>query len=325
MIAIPQSQAILFKSIMDSLSPVNQAVLRCTLAHLPDDRFNAINMHLKSASPGHLRHYIYILGAHDSTNPKPSKTIAYDSFQQQKANDARVLSSEQLRVGFQKLPKEIRDAIESAFIKSALTPGFVFLDRAPGPNGKHFFLGNYFEPTKYEVLLGLNRATYQLHGRSFWSNYFVVGNGPASYSMHSLRRMHKDVRAKIRKVYISLSRDDKPNRAAHGAEYIASNSYHQGVVSDPVELMHKFDTDTVRLNARIKWRWCEKMMYLSHLQLENLIIDVRDAFGVDDSFLGDSFMPKVPQFSKKPQKVEILANDDETAVALLSMFWAQNS
>ena len=323
MSALPQGHASLFQNTMDSLPPLNQAVLRRTLARLADDRFVAIINHLTAALPGHLRHYVYILGALNSTKAEPSKTIAGGTVQQQKANDASVLSGEELRAGFQKLPKEIRDAIETAFIESTLTPGFIFPDQAPGLNGKHFFSGDYFEPTKYEVLLGLNRANYLFHGFHFWSNYFVIGKGPACDSMRWLGRMHDDARAKIRNVYISLSRDDEPERSETRAEYM-SWAYHHHVY-DPLGLMLNFDREAVHFNALLKWRWLEKVWSLRHLKLENLIIDVRDAFGLDDSFLGDVFMRLVPHFYQKPQSVKVIANNDAWAAALLSMFWARNN
>ena len=324
MSAIPHIQASLFQNTMDSLSSANRAILRCTLANLPDDRFVAVINHLTSSLPERLRHYVYILGAHDGTKAKPSKTIADGTIQRQKANKDSVLSSEELRVGLQKLPKEIRDAIKSALIKSALAPGFIFPDQTPGLNGKHFFFGEYFEPTKYEVLLGLNRADYLLYGSQFWSNVFVIGSGPALYSLGWLRRMHEDVQSRLRKVYINLSRDDKPKRAETNAEYMAWASYHEGVDYDPLELMHNFDNDAVGCNATLRWRWHEKMFDLRDLKLENLIIDVRDAFGLDDSFLGEDFMRIVPRFVEKPQSVKVIANDEASAAILLSMFWAHN-
>ena len=315
MSALPQGHANLFQITMDSLSPVNQAVLRRTLARLPDDRFIALINHLTAALPGHLRHYVHILG--DGTKARPGKAIAGGTVQRQKANDASVLSSEQLRAGLQKLPKEIRDAIQTAFIKSTLTPGFIFPDQAPGPNGKHFLCGDYFEPTKYEVLLGLNRANYLFHGLHFWSNYFVIGKGSTCDSMRWLGRMHGGARAKIRNVYISFSRDDQPVRSKTLAEYMAWASHRD--LYDPLDLMLSFDSQAIHFNALLKWKWLEKVWSLRHLKLENLIIDIRDSFGLDDSFLGEDFMRLVPHFSQKPQIVKVIANDDAWAAALLSM------
>ena len=324
MSAIPQGQASLFQHTVDTLSPVNQAVLRCTLAHLPDDRYVAIINRLASAIPGKLRHYVYILGAHDSAKPRPKITMTDGNVQRQKANDASVLSGEELRAGLRKLPKEICDAIESAFIKSTLAPGFIFPDQAPGPNGKHSFNGEYFEPTRYEVLLGLNRANYQLHSFQFWSNFFVVDAGTEYNSLDWLDRMHEDVQAKIRNVYISPSRDDMDKKAKTGAEYKAWASHLRGAVYDPLKLMHDFDRETIRLKDTLMMTWHRKMWYLKYLELENLIIDVRDAFGLDDSFLGDDFMHLMPPFTRKPQSVKVIANDDASAASLLSIFWARN-
>ena len=322
--AIPQGQASLFQDMMDGSSPVNGVVLRCTLARPPEDRFLATINHVTSALPGHLRHNNYVLGAHDSTKAKSSEPITDGTVQRQNANDAAILSGEELRAGFQKLPKEIRDEIESIFIKSTLAPGFIFPDQAPGPNGKHFFIGEYFEPTNYEVLLGLNRANYLLHGPQFWSNFFVIGNGPAHDSMRWLRRMHKDVRAKIRKVYISLSRDDKPGKGDTSEENRAFAAYSRGADYDPLELFYNFDSHTVDCETALRWGWIAKLSCLDHLKLENLILDVRDALSFDNNFLRHCFRHIVPFLFKKPQSVKVIANDDASAAALLSMFWARN-
>ena len=317
--AIPLGQAGLFQNTMDSLSPVNQSMLRYILAHLPDDQFVAIINRLRSASPGRLQYYVYILGAHDSTKDKPNQTIPDGTSYRQKCNDAGVLSAEELRTGFQKLPKEIRDTIESVFIKSTLAPGCIFPDQAPDLNGTHFFFGEHFEQTKYEVLLGLNRANYLLHGVQFWSNLFVIGNGPAYQSMRWLRRMHTDVQARIRKVYISLSKDDEPQRPGTSVEYIPWASYHEGAVYDPLQLMHNFDNQTHNFNVSLMWTWREKLLCLEHLELENLIIDVRDAFDFDGRLLGEEFMRVRLRYTKKPQNVKIIASNDALAATLLSV------
>ena len=321
--AIPQDHASLFQNMMDGSSPVNGAVLRCTLAHPPEDRFVATISHSTSVLPGHLRHHDYVLGAHDSTKAISSEPVNDGTIQRQNANDAAILSGEELRAGLRKLPKEICDAIESAFIKSTLAPGFIFPDQAPGPNGKYSFNGEYFEPTRYEVLLGLNRANYLLRGSQFWSNFFVIGNGPAHDSMRWLRRMHKDVRAKIRKVYISLSRDDKPGEGDTSEKNRAFAAYSQGADYDPLDLMYNFDNHTVNYETALRWGWIDKLSCLQHLKLENLIIDVRDASGLDDSFLDNYFMYMAPRFTK-PQSVKVIANDDASAASLLSIFLARN-
>ena len=323
--AIPQGQAGLFQNTMDSLSPRNQSMLRYTLAHLPDDQYAAIINRLRSALPRRLQYYVYILGAHESIKDKPDKTITLGTSQRQKGNNACVLSAEELRTGFQKLPKEIRDVIESVFIKSTLAPGCIFPDQAPDLNGKHFFFGEHFEQTKYEVLLGLNRANYLLHGFQFWSNLFVIGKGPAYESMRWLRRMHTDVQARIRKVYINLSRDDEPQIPGTSAEYIPWASYHGGPVYDPLELMHTFDNHTHNFNVSLMCTWREKLLCLEQLELENLIIDVRDAFDFDGRLLGEDFMRVRLRYTKKPQNVKIIASNDALAATLLSVLGSEYS
>ena len=324
MSAIPQHQASLFQNTMNSLSPWNRSVLRDTLARLSDDQFAAIINRLTYAMPERLRHYVCILGAHDSLRGRPKIITTERTVQRPNANDASVLSSEELRLGLQKLPKEICDAIESAFIKDTLAPGFIFPDQAPGPDGKHLFFGRSFEPTRYEVLLGLNRENYLVHGAQFWSNLFVIGKGPARSSMRWLERMHDDVKAKVRNVYISLSRDDNPQRPDSMAECLGWASDHGGIL-DPVGSMQHFDNAVVDFNTALQYRWYQKMVCLEHLKLERLIIDVRDAFGLDDTFVGLSFMRTMPFFVNKPQSAKIIANDDASAAAMLSVFWAQNS
>lgn len=324
MSAIPQHQAILFQNTMNSLSPWNRSLMRDTLARVSDDRFVAIINHLSFAMPQRLRHYVCILGSHDSTRGRPKIDTTEPTVQRPNANEASVLSSEELRLGLQKLPKELCDAIESAFIKDTLAPGFIFPDQAPGPDGKHLFFGSSFEPTRYEVLLGLNRENYLVHGAQFWSNLFVIGKGPAWFSMRWLERMHDDVKAKVRNVYISLSRDDNPERSNSRAEYLARASDHGGIL-DPLGSMQLFDSEVVDFNTTLQNRWYRKMMCLKHLKLERLIIDVRDAFGLDDTFVGLSFMRTMPPFVNKPQSAKIIANDDALAAAMLSVFWARNS
>ena len=61
------------------------------------------------------------------------------------------------------------------------------------------------------------------------------------------------------------------------------------------------------------------------LELKILVIDVRDIYGADDSFLGDDFMRLVPQSGRKrPENVRIVAGDEESAERLLEAFHRRN-
>lgn len=140
--------------------------------------------------------------------------------------------------------------------------------------------------------------------------------------------MAPDIRAKLRNVYINLDTADLDlGTAGTNAECMAYTCYQQGTFEDPVELMGEFDLEADRHGSRLLELWCEKVGELCDrgIWLKSLVIDVRDAYGIDGRFLGDWFMSTVPRFGKRrPENVRVLAGSVEVAERLKAMFYERN-
>ncbi|KAG6991350.1 hypothetical protein G7Y79_00053g088330 [Physcia stellaris] len=289
---------------------------------MADTQFETLIRRFANSESGRLRHYIYILGAYWKDKFPPRKTCEQKHSDQPARDGPNDLSAEALRHGLEKLPKELQQATEAMLIESTLYPDFIFPDQAPGPNGRHFFLGNYYEPPKYEILLALNRENYAWHGPQFWDNFFVVGRGGEGRSLRWLQRMDKDARRKIRKVYLSLdARDLTGEELTSDAERRSWICYQRGAIFDPISMMEEFDQECNRVAERLCAIWYFKLEILASLKLESLVVDVRDAVGLDGSCLAGPFMGSAPSFGRnRPNSVEILAEDDELAAEILEGF-----
>ena len=320
--ALPKDKANLMQDVIRDLPLTNQVILNCTLAHMANSQFDALIQRFANSEPGRLRHYIYIPGAYWKDKSRLRKTSDHNHSDQPGRDGANDFSAEAIRSGLEKLPEEIRQIIEAMLIDSTLTPDFIFPDQTPGPNGKHLFLGNYYEPTKYQILLALNRENYAWHGPQFWDNYFVVGRGMERHSMRWLQRMDKDLQRKVRKVYISLdSRDITGEELSSETERMAWICYQQGAVYDPIKLMNEFDQECSVVFERLVAIWYFKLETLTSLELESLVVDVRNAVGLDGSDIGALFMNNRPRFGVAiPDNVKIYADDDEEAAEMLENF-----
>ena len=319
----------LCRKAINSLPLEHQVVLKCTLAHLEDGKWAALVIRLASASSEQIRHYVNILGAYYSgaKQQQPTPAVKRPEPRVEMLNNERSeLSGSELRAFLDRLPVELHNGIVDTFLEYTLEPDFVFPDQEPGPNGLHEFHGHFYAPTKYEVLLGLNRANFDFHGSQFWENYFVVGRGDKSQTMNWLHRMKPDIQAKLQNVYINLASADLDiDETGTSAEYMAWTCYHQGTFEDPLDLMSDFDQEANRHNGRLMSLWWRKLWEFRNIGLKNLVIDVRGAYGIDGGFLGERFMTGCFVFGRKrPENVKILAESEEVAARLLSMFWKRN-
>lgn len=320
--ALSQYKANLMQDVIQDLPPTNQVILNCTLAHMADDQFDTLICRFTNSEPGRLRHYIYILAAYWKGKFTPRKTSDQKHSNQPGSGGTNDLSAEAIRHGLEKLPKELRQATEAMLVDSTLYADFIFPDQAPGPNGKHFFFGNYYEPPKYEILLALNRENYAWHGPQFWENFFVVGRGSECGSMRWLQRLDKAVQRKIQKVYISLdSRDLTGEALSSETEHRSWICYQRGAIYDPLELLDEFDQECNEVAERLSAIWYFKLETLTSLGLKCLVVDLRHAVGLDGSCLGGPFMSIAPSFGmNKPDSVKILAEDDGLAAEILESF-----
>ena len=319
----------LCRKAINSLPLEHQVLLKCTLAHLEDGKWAALVIRLASASSEQIRHYVNILGAYSSRKrqPQPTPAVKGQEPRAKRVKDGRSeLSGSELRALLDRLPVELHNRIVDTFLEYTLEPDFVFPDQEPGHNGLHEFHGHFYAPTKYEVLLGLNRANFDFHGSQFWENYFVVGRGDKSQTMNWLHRMKPDIQAKLQNVYINLASADLDiGEAGTSAEHMAWTCYHQGTFMNPLGLMSDFDREADRHDIRLMGLWWRKLWEFRNIQLKNLIIDVRGAYGMDGGFLGELVMSGCCVFGqKRPEKVKILAESEEVAAHLLSMFWKKN-
>lgn len=169
--------------------------------------------------------------------------------------------------------------------------------------------------------MGLNKSNYEFHGSRFWHNsYFVIGPGVdwPTNRIRWLERLAWDVKEKIQNVYINLDAVDiECSSSRTTAERLAWDTYRLGGVSR--EIMAQLHNDAL---VEI---WCDKMMSLTRLKLRNLVIDCRNAYGADDSFLGEMFMYEVPWFGEqRPENVKILAKNEEQTGKLLALFNSVN-
>lgn len=143
MALLPQDQADLFQKSLDALEPAHRAILRCYLAQLSDTDWDDLIIKLTNPRPGHLRHYVNILGAYDPESSKPRQANGENKAQADPTVSGSSLSGIELRAGLERLPAELRHQTETALIESSLGQSFVFPDQRPGPNGLHEFQGEF--------------------------------------------------------------------------------------------------------------------------------------------------------------------------------------
>ncbi len=138
--------------------------------------------------------------------------------------------------------------------------------------------------------------------------------------------MDDDVRAKVKNIYISLNAVDLDDGdRGTNAEYQAWVCHEQGAVDDVLYSMDYVDYDINRMKTNLDNIWYRKMYRLTDMKLQNLVIDCRNVYGVDGSFLAVPFMRLVPQFSRKRSKnVRVIADEDEVATQLLELFNVRN-
>ncbi|KAG7006793.1 hypothetical protein G7Y79_00013g035650 [Physcia stellaris] len=292
---LQERQAESFQNALDSLPPRNRTVLERTLTHLSDKKWNELITQMRSVSVRHLLHYTELLGAYHPQPPRECKVRKTYQNPHETADTPTELSGDELRSAFGRLPLELRHKIEDNFIKSSLAQDFFFPDQNPGTNGLHEFHGESFEPMKYEVLLGLNKATYECYSSKFWDSYFVIGPGPATASMQWLRRMPKSVQKRVQKLYISLDTIDFAYDEKNGVKFRAWELYQrEKVVDDPIRLMQEHDRE-VSLYEHQLWKlWECKLDLLVELDLKILAIDIRNAGSIDGMNLAYEFKCRLP-------------------------------
>ena len=291
-----ERQAESFQNALDSLPPWSRSVLECTLTHLSDSKWSNLVWRMHSISVERLAHYTDILGAHHPQASRECKVSkAYENLH--KTIDIPTqLSGDEIRSGFGRLPLELRYKIEDDFIKSSLAQEFFFPDQKPGTNGLHEFHGEFFEPMKYEVLLGLNKATYEMYRSKFWESYFVIGPGPAIDSMQWLQRMPKSVQKRVQKVYISLDTIDFAYDEKNGVKFRAWELYQrEKVVNDPIRLMQEHDREMSLYEHQLWKLWECKLELLAELDLKILAIDIRNAGSIDGMELAYMFKCRLPR------------------------------
>ena len=282
-------------------------------------------MRMSVASPERLHHYTNILSGHLPSDMR--ERIACPTWHHQAPPKAAViptqLTVDELRSGLERLPTELRLQIEENFIQSCVGQDFIFPDQKPGINGFHEFQGELFEPMRYETFLCLNKANYHWHSPQFWDSYFVVGPGPASDSMQWLQRMAKSVRNRVQKVYISLDIIDYNFDEMRAAEYRSWITPRDDV--DVLGLFDKYDRETASHNIRLRDIWRCKLKTLTELKLKSLVIDLRNARGVDGSYMASRVWLYMPRFGKnKPEEIKILADRDELASFYMEAFNMRN-
>lgn len=293
---LEEHQAESFQNALDSLPPWSRNVLQCTLTHLSDSKWIKLFTRMHSISVERLAHYTDILGAYHPQPPRERKVRKTYQNLHKTAGTPTQLSGDEIRSAFGRLPLELRHKIEDDFIKSSLAQDFFFPDQNPGTNGLHEFHGEFFEPMKYEVLLGLNKATYDLHSSKFWNSYFVIGPGPATDSMQWLQRMPKSERKRVQKVYISLDTIDFAFDEKNGVKYRAWELYQrEKIVDDPIRLMQEYDLEMSLYHHQLWNIWKCKLDLLAELDLKVLAIDIRNAGSVDGINLASKFVWRLPR------------------------------
>lgn len=301
---LKEVQAESFQNALDALPPWSRNVLGDTLANLTNSRWNRLIGKMSFASPERLAHYTNILGAYFPQPPRGRQVKKTDQDLHKATGTPAPPSGDELRSRFRRLPLELRHKIEYHFIQSSLAQDYVFPHQQPGPNGLHIFQGKFFEPTKYEVLLGLNKASYECYTPQFWDSYFVIGPGSAADSMQWLERMPPNVRNRVQKVHISLDTIDLPFDQKSGVEFRTWERYQREKVidDDPVRLLEEYDRETSLYELQRRDLWKYKLGLLAKLNLKTLVVDIRNAGSIDGY--------RLAYWSKSHSQVKVLGDDD---------------
>lgn len=211
----------------------------------------------------------------------------------------------QLQQAVQELPPEIIRMIQDSMYESVFGSKDVLLPYVNPKNLRHFS--------------ALNSELYDKYHNLYYSeNMWILADGPLDRIDECFTGMYRSTMLAIKNVTIRWTRADvdeaewlelEPDR------FIETQLDKRGPEGlNNVQALSDYMWFRQRIASELKRIWTIKLMMLTALDLDLLVVDATDAYGSYGQYLGVNVHPVVSWFENSPQRhVEVWAPDEELA------------
>ena len=235
----------------------------------PKTKFTVDDTHLASLQPMEI-------GTIDA-NPQKAEDFVRDPGLRQRVHD---------------LPPEVYRVIADCFFQACFGP------RRVSPQYE-LFTSNVFE--------ALNRELYDKYWNMFWSeNTWVIGTEKADSTVKILSKIPAAVLHLVRKVelrYAFLGIESRDSLAHYFFDENGKERHH-----NVLDLMRCFQWESQRIWSRTMRLWFENLKIIVTLRLDDLVLDLSQAYAPDGEYVGVSAIAGSPRFRNGlPANLQVLA------------------
>lgn len=174
----------------------------------------------------------------------------------------------------------------------------------------------YEGPTYLQHSRALDRKLYEKYSSIYYcQNIWVIGKGSVGGLIETNEGATPTVLSKIKKVTLKWTWRDAMNSAPTRPfvqEYVESEMNKGGAERfDNLEVMEKFARICLDVEDELLRTWSYKLYELGALQLNNLVIDAREAFAPDGEFLGLAAAHRWEKSIRPPSHLHIWTPGDD--------------